>query len=45
MHTDVFGHSYSIFVPDEGYLSKVSELCKKHNILMICDEIQTVRLS
>lgn len=30
-----------IFVPDDGYLKKVSELCKKHNVLLICDEIQT----
>lgn len=30
-----------IVVPDEGYLQKVSELCKKHNVLFIADEIQT----
>lgn len=30
-----------IVVPDDGYLSKVHELCKKHNVLLICDEIQT----
>jgi ornithine--oxo-acid transaminase len=30
-----------VFVPDEGYLKKVSELCKKHNVLMIADEVQT----
>ena len=30
-----------IFVPDEGYLSKCFELCKKHNVLFIADEIQT----
>ncbi|KAJ7603230.1 ornithine-oxo-acid aminotransferase [Mycena polygramma] len=30
-----------IVVPDEGYLSKVHALCKKHNVLLICDEIQT----
>ena len=30
-----------IFVPDEGYLSKCYELCKKHNVLFIADEIQT----
>lgn len=29
-------------VPDEGYLAKVHALCKKHNVLLICDEIQTV---
>lgn len=33
-----------IVVPDEGYLANVHELCKKHNVLLICDEIQTVRL-
>ena len=30
-----------IIVPDDGYLSKVSALCKKHNVLFVCDEIQT----
>jgi len=30
-----------IVVPDEGYLSKVHQLCKDHNVLLICDEIQT----
>lgn len=30
-----------IMVPDNGYLQKVSELCKKHNVLLIADEIQT----
>lgn len=30
-----------IVVPPEDYLCKVQELCKKHNVLMICDEIQT----
>ncbi|TFK36056.1 ornithine-oxo-acid aminotransferase [Crucibulum laeve] len=30
-----------IVVPPEGYLKKVQELCKKHNVLLICDEIQT----
>ena len=29
-------------MPPEGYLSKVRELCTKHNVLFICDEIQTV---
>jgi ornithine--oxo-acid transaminase len=33
-----------IVVPPEGYLRGVAELCKKHNVLLICDEIQTVRL-
>ncbi|KAJ7607517.1 ornithine-oxo-acid aminotransferase [Roridomyces roridus] len=30
-----------IVVPDAGYLTKVHALCKKHNVLLICDEIQT----
>ncbi|EEQ36144.1 conserved hypothetical protein [Clavispora lusitaniae ATCC 42720] len=30
-----------IVVPPEGYFSQVQELCKKHNVLLICDEIQT----
>ncbi|WPH01148.1 Hypothetical protein R9X50_00398300 [Acrodontium crateriforme] len=30
-----------IVVPNEDYLKKVRELCDKHNVLMICDEIQT----
>ena len=30
-----------VFVPDEGYLSKASELCEKNNVLFIADEIQT----
>ena len=30
-----------IFVPDDGYLKKCYELCKKHNVLFIADEIQT----
>ncbi|VVT46399.1 uncharacterized protein SAPINGB_P001194 [Magnusiomyces paraingens] len=30
-----------IVVPDADYLTKVSALCKKHNVLLICDEIQT----
>ncbi|KIO32182.1 hypothetical protein M407DRAFT_241479 [Tulasnella calospora MUT 4182] len=30
-----------IVVPDDGYLTKVHELCKQHNVLLICDEIQT----
>lgn len=28
-------------VPDDGYLKKLSHLCKKHNILFAADEIQT----
>lgn len=30
-----------VVVPDDNYLNKVHELCKKHNVLLICDEIQT----
>lgn len=30
-----------IIVPPVGYLEKVSEICKKHNVLCIADEIQT----
>lgn len=30
-----------VMVPDEGYLKKASELCKKHNVLFIADEVQT----
>ncbi len=30
-----------VFVPDDGYLKKVSELCKKYNVLFIADEVQT----
>lgn len=30
-----------VFVPDEGYLKKSYELCKKHNVLFIADEVQT----
>jgi ornithine--oxo-acid transaminase len=30
-----------VIVPPEGYLRKVRDLCTKHNVLMIADEIQT----
>ncbi|WP_107039310.1 ornithine--oxo-acid transaminase [Brumimicrobium mesophilum] len=30
-----------VFVPDEGYLAKVRELCTKANVLFIADEVQT----
>jgi len=30
-----------VVVPDEGYLRSAYELCKKHNVLFIADEIQT----
>lgn len=30
-----------VYVPDDGYLIRCSELCKKHNVLFIADEVQT----
>lgn len=30
-----------VFVPDDGYLKATYELCKKHNVLFIADEVQT----
>jgi ornithine--oxo-acid transaminase len=30
-----------VFVPDEGYLAKSAELCKKYNVLLMMDEVQT----
>lgn len=30
-----------VFVPDEGYLKKAADLCKKHHVLFIADEVQT----
>jgi len=30
-----------VFVPDEGYLKKVNDLCKRANVLLIADEIQS----
>lgn len=32
---------YQVIVPPDGYLKAVRDLCSKHNILMIADEIQT----
>ena len=29
------------YVPDEGYLKKCFELCHRHNVLFIADEVQT----
>lgn len=30
-----------VVVPDDGYLQKARELCTRHNVLLIADEIQT----
>lgn len=30
-----------IVVPDDNYLREIKDLCEKHNVLLICDEIQT----
>lgn len=30
-----------VFVPDEGYIKKSYDLCKKNNVLFIADEVQT----
>ncbi|PID95094.1 MAG: ornithine--oxo-acid transaminase [Bacteroidetes bacterium] len=30
-----------VFVPEDGYLKKSFDLCKKHNVLFIADEVQT----
>ncbi len=30
-----------VYVPEDGYLAKAAELCKKHNVLFIADEVQT----
>ena len=30
-----------VVVPDDSYLTAVSEICKKHNVLFIADEIQS----
>jgi ornithine--oxo-acid transaminase len=30
-----------VFVPDEGYLKKAYDMCKKNNVLFIADEVQT----
>ena len=30
-----------VVVPDEGYLRGVRQLCDKHNVLWIADEVQT----
>lgn len=30
-----------VIIPSDGYLKKVQALCKKYNVLLIADEIQT----
>lgn len=30
-----------VHVPHPGYLSRVRRLCSSHNVLMVCDEVQT----
>ncbi len=30
-----------VYVPSENYLAKAKELCEKHNVLFIADEVQT----
>lgn len=30
-----------VVVPDEGYLTRVREMCTAHNVLMVADEVQT----
>ncbi len=30
-----------VYVPEDGYLKKSFDLCKKHNVLFIADEVQT----
>ncbi|MCW0482161.1 ornithine--oxo-acid transaminase [Gaoshiqia sediminis] len=30
-----------VYVPEDGYLRKAAELCKKYNVLFIADEVQT----
>ncbi|CAH8329943.1 unnamed protein product [Eruca vesicaria subsp. sativa] len=33
--------SLKVVIPPEGYLKAIRELCTKHNVLMIADELQS----
>ncbi len=30
-----------VIIPPDGYLRRVRELCSQHNVMLVCDEIQT----
>ena len=30
-----------IIIPDDGYLKKIREICDRHNVLLVLDEVQT----
>lgn len=30
-----------VYLPDDGYLKKAADLCKKYNVLFVADEVQT----
>lgn len=30
-----------VYVPEDGYLAKAADLCNKHNVLFVADEVQT----
>lgn len=30
-----------VVVPDDGYLARCAQACREHNVLLICDEVQT----
>jgi ornithine--oxo-acid transaminase len=30
-----------IVIPPEGYLARCAKICRRHNVLLICDEVQT----